>query len=263
MRGAAGAVLLVAALGGCTSVRVVQRDGCWVRRTERFGTVKEDLGPCARPAPAWASDRLTRIVQECVARSDYRWQDRARAAWSRGEPLPPQDPHERVLAECMDEAARSQVAENEALAKRLRDVEEERAALRARTDDDRKHLVASHDKISEYLGEAAKKVDPPATATAYATSDSDSDGRAETAASSPPPGPAPVQQASASGAPDKPAPAAPASRKARARRALAGAAPPAPPACDAARSACAPAPAAAQAPGGETSGAISPIRPAR
>src|SRR5690349_12201025 len=102
-----GAIAVAAVVGGCTSVRVVQRDGCWVRRTSGpFGQVREEVGPCARPPPAWAEDRVTRLVQECVVRADYQWQARALAAWNRGEPLPAQEPEETVLRACMGESSR-------------------------------------------------------------------------------------------------------------------------------------------------------------
>ena len=89
MRIARVEVLAGVVLGGCTSVKMVQRDGCWVRQTKRtFGGTKEDLGPCARAQPRWVDDRLTRLVQECIAQSDYRWQVRAIEAWNRREPMP-------------------------------------------------------------------------------------------------------------------------------------------------------------------------------
>ena len=47
-----GVALLGLAVGGCTSVKMVQREGCWVRRTEKpFGRVVEEVGPCARAQP--------------------------------------------------------------------------------------------------------------------------------------------------------------------------------------------------------------------
>ncbi|HEX7622188.1 MAG TPA: hypothetical protein VF400_01355, partial [Anaeromyxobacteraceae bacterium] len=84
-----GAVLLAMTATGCTTVKLAQRDGCWVRKTERFlvGS-KEEVGPCAPPAPNWSDDRLTRLVQECASRADYRWQGRALEAWNRREPMP-------------------------------------------------------------------------------------------------------------------------------------------------------------------------------
>src|SRR5690606_37913761 len=72
------AVPLVLMGTGCTSVRMVQREGCWIKQTERWivGT-KEEMGPCARPAQALSQDPVIRAVQECVAQADYRWQARA------------------------------------------------------------------------------------------------------------------------------------------------------------------------------------------
>ena len=86
-----GWVAMVAALCACTSVKMVQRDGCWVKHTETtFGGDKEELGFCTRPETAWAEDRLARMVQECMAQSDHRWENRALAAWNHNEPIPPQ-----------------------------------------------------------------------------------------------------------------------------------------------------------------------------
>jgi hypothetical protein len=166
-----GAVLLAVVIGGCTSVRMVQRDGCWVRQTKKLGQVREEMGPCARAQPAWVEDRLTRMVQECVARSDYRWHSRALAAWSRGERVPAQEPGEKVLQDCVDEAARGVASENESLAKRLGEVSAERATLAARAEEERARLASSNERIAGFLGEAAKRPDPPATATAFAKSE--------------------------------------------------------------------------------------------
>ncbi|WP_243337063.1 hypothetical protein [Anaeromyxobacter soli] len=182
---ALSAIVLVAAVSGCTSVKVTQRDGCWVRRTEKiFGQVREDVGPCARTASPWSDDRLTRLVQECVAREDYRWQMRALAAWSRGEPMP-QDREANVLATCASDAARAGFAENDALKSRLEaaderlsfakerlaDVAGDRDALRKRSELEHDRMYASHEQLAAALGEAAKKASPPATATATASSD--------------------------------------------------------------------------------------------
>ena len=170
MRGA-GAILVAVGLSGCMSVKLQQRDGCWVRRTERMGHVQEELGPCSRPAPAWSNDRITRIVQECVAQADYRWQARALEAWEMHSPIPERPPEGSVLTECMDASVRSTLSENEHLADRVREVSGERDALRSRADDDRTHLLASFDRIAGDLGEAVKKPAAPATATATARSD--------------------------------------------------------------------------------------------
>jgi hypothetical protein len=72
---------------------MTQRDGCWVKQTEKWPkVVTEELGPCARAETRWADDRMTRLVQECVAQADHRWQTRALEAWSRGQPLPDCEP---------------------------------------------------------------------------------------------------------------------------------------------------------------------------
>ena len=98
-------ILLASVAGGCTSVKIVQRDGCWVKRTEKiFGRVIEDLGPCRRAEPQWAEDRVTRLVQECVAQADYRWSVRANEAWAKGAPYPAQPPQQELLRTCMEEA---------------------------------------------------------------------------------------------------------------------------------------------------------------
>jgi hypothetical protein len=187
------AAVVLVALGGCTSVKMVQRDNCWVKRTEKaFGQVREEVGPCTHPNPPWVEDRLTRLVQECVAREDYRWQARALAAWNRGEPLPPQA-EGGMLQACMNEASRAMIAENESLKQRLAEVSGDRDALKsrheaevagltARFEADRErlqtasdklsdHLLTTSDKLADYLGEAASKAQAPATATATATSE--------------------------------------------------------------------------------------------
>ena len=125
-----GALLLVAVLGGCTSVKLVQRDGCWVRQTKKLGTTREDIGPCARPTPAWSSDRLTRLVQECVAEEGHRWQTLAISSWSRNEPLPSRPSEETVVERCTNHATQSIVSENEALRQKLSEVSTDRDALR-------------------------------------------------------------------------------------------------------------------------------------
>ena len=43
------------ALVACTSTRMLQREGCWVKQTEKWpGRVSEELGFCTKPAPVWA-----------------------------------------------------------------------------------------------------------------------------------------------------------------------------------------------------------------
>ncbi len=169
---AMSAIALAAVLGGCVTTRVMQRDGCWVRETKKTLRGKtEELGPCTRPAPQWSEDRLTRLVQECVAQADHRWSGRAVDAWNRKQPLPPQERQEDVIRACMDQAATSSVAQNETLRERLAEVSSDRESLRAETAETEAHLRQSHDRIAEWLGEAAKRPPPVATATATATSD--------------------------------------------------------------------------------------------
>ncbi|BDG05441.1 hypothetical protein [Anaeromyxobacter oryzae] len=185
------ALIALAVTTACSTVKLVQRDGCWVRRTERPGSVKEELGPCQRPEPKWADDRVTRIVQECVSQADWRWQTQALAAWSRGEPVPERAPADVLLKACLDESALSTLAHDaqlqaraEAAKDRLEDarsrldeVKADRAALAARSDEDRSRMFQAFDRIAGDLGEAAKKPLPPATATATATTSATSDGK--------------------------------------------------------------------------------------
>ncbi len=207
MRRLVGGLLLVVAAGGCTSVKMVQRDGCWVRRTEKvFGRVVEEVGPCARPAPQWALDRLTRLVQECVAQADWRLQSRALEVWSRRLPYPtPQPRQDEVLRECMDEAKAGMATETEAaeLRTRLSELAGERDALRTDVAKDWTALQESHAKLADWLGQAAQK--PPGNATASATSSATSDGKASNdsgttlaaeSGANAPPGGAPVSNAS-------------------------------------------------------------------
>jgi hypothetical protein len=166
------AVALAAVLGGCTTTKVLQRDGCWVRQTKRvLGSTSEELGPCPRQPPQWVPDRLTRLVQECLAQADHRWTTSAIDAWNRRQPLPAQPPEREVIRACMDQTAGSAVTQNETLRERLAEVSSDRAALAARTADTDAHLRASHDRLAESLGEAARRPPPVATATASATSD--------------------------------------------------------------------------------------------
>src|SRR5258706_15892559 len=83
-------VALAALAASCTSVRMVQRDGCWMKQTDStFGGSRQELGFCTRSQPDWAQDRLARPVQECMGQADYRWQNRAIAGGTRGQPNPP------------------------------------------------------------------------------------------------------------------------------------------------------------------------------
>jgi hypothetical protein len=169
-----GAVLVaaMASASGCTSVKMVQREGCWVERTEKWPKrVQEKIGPCARERGPWSDDRLVRLVQECVAAADHRWEGRALVAWSRKEPLPERPDDQSVLQACLTQSAQAVVTDNETLRQRLAEVSEDRDALRTRGDKEQQHLLATHDKLATFLGEAAKKASPPATATAYAASD--------------------------------------------------------------------------------------------
>jgi hypothetical protein len=220
MRVARVAVLAAVVLGGCTSVKMLQRDGCWVRQTKRtLGGTTEDVGPCARAQPRWVDDRLTRLVQECIAQSDYRWQLRALEAWNRREPMPQAEPQEKLIEACMNEAAGRVVTQNETLQARLAEITTDRAALQEDAAQARDHDRRSADRLAEFLGEAAKRPPPVATATATATSDgsatTDSGLTAETGSASQAQPAAsdapalPVLPAASPGAGASPAPAAP------------------------------------------------------
>jgi len=187
-------LLAVAAAGtACTSVKVAQRDGCWVRKTEKWlGDSKEDLGPCVLSEPKWSDDRLTRLMQECAVRADYRWQTRALESWDRGEPLPEHPSEEKVLQQCLGEPTRAVLAENDALRgrndalqKRISELSSDRDAAMTSADDARKRLTGGYEKIAEkmtdYLGTAANKAQGPATATASASSDSKGTARTQNA----------------------------------------------------------------------------------
>ena len=180
-------VLLTAA--GCSTVRVVQRDGCWVRQTEGFPkTFQEEMGPCARREPKWSEDRVARLVQECMAEADYRWESEALAAWTHGAPLPAQLPEQTVLRACMSDASTAVVSVNEALRKRLAEVTQDRELLRSSAQRDLEHLRATEDRMTDALGEAAKKPAP----AAYATSTSSGSAATELAQSSSPAAAAPT-----------------------------------------------------------------------
>jgi hypothetical protein len=171
-----GAITRVAVLCGallaCTSVKMVQREGCWVKQTERtLGGTTEELGFCTKARPEWAEDRLARLVQECMAQADYRWENRALAAWTRNEPVPPPESDEQIAKTCMGQAASALglEAQNDALKSRLVDVSHDREALRNVAEKDRDFLAQSSDKMITALGEAAKKPAPAAVATATST----------------------------------------------------------------------------------------------
>lgn len=211
------AALGILGLAGCTSVKLVQRENCWVKKTEKWpGRITEELGPCAAPSPPWSEDRVTRSMQECVARADHRWQTQAQLAWSRGEALPA--PSDEAMRACLEVPASALAGDNELLRRKNDDLQErmtelarDRDALRSRADEERARreasvgerlatqermtdrLLTAQEKVGErlfqgqdalagYLGEAAKKSSQPAVATATATSNSDSasDGTAAT-----------------------------------------------------------------------------------
>src|ERR1700693_1187843 len=171
---------LCGALLACTSVKMVQREGCWVKQTERtLGGSSEELGFCTKARPEWAEDRLSRLVQECMAQADFRWENRALAAWQRNQPIPPPDSDEQIAKTCMSEAASALglEAQNDALRSRLADVSQDRESLRDTSEKSREFLEESSDKMIGALGEAAKKPAPSAVATATsagtATTESD------------------------------------------------------------------------------------------
>ena len=166
------AAAVVGALVGCTSVRMVERDGCWLKQTEKWPSrVNEELAFCKKAAPAPAQDPLARLVQECVAQADYRWENRAIDAWNRDLPIPPRDSDENVAAICMTEAAAAlgPEAERAALKARLTDLDKDRDVLRNTAESDREFFRQSNDKMAAALGEAAKKPAPAAVATATST----------------------------------------------------------------------------------------------
>lgn len=211
------AALLGASLGACTSVKLVQRDGCWVRQTVTWpARVTEELGPCAPPTPKWADDRATRAAQECMAAADYRWHALAVAAWNRGEQVPARAADSGLYQECMNAPARAAAAEsqalrdrNGALERRVGELGGERDALRARADAARDQhlardqavadrllsgqeklaegLLAGEQKLADHLGAAASKPAQPAVATATASSTSDGSATTDGATSAPAP----------------------------------------------------------------------------
>jgi len=193
MRKIAEMAALSCALLACTSVKMVQREGCWVKQTERtLGGTTEELGFCSKQRPEWAEDRLARLVQECMAQADYRWENRALAAWTRNEPIPPPESDEQISKICMSQAASALGLEvqNDALKSRLADLSQDREKLRNVSDKDREFLEQSSDKMITALGEAAKKPPPSAVATATSTgtakTESDQRSAAQPAVPAPP-----------------------------------------------------------------------------
>jgi hypothetical protein len=192
MGGIARVAALCGALLACTSVKLVQREGCWVKQTERtLGGTTEELGFCTKARPEWAEDRLARLVQECMAQADFRWENRALASWARNQPIPPPDADEQVAKTCMGQAASALGLEvqNDALKTRLADVSQDRESLRNTSEKSREFLEESSDKMIGALGEAAKKPAPSAvaTATSTGTAKTESDQRSEAPASAVPP----------------------------------------------------------------------------
>lgn len=168
LRAAVGvAVSLGFGVACAPNVKVLQREGCWVKQTESFPkTVTEEVGFCARKPPAWSNDRVTRLVQECMAEADYRWQQEALAAWSRGKDLPRQSTEEDLMKTCMDRAGTVLVHENETLKRRVAELTAEQEKLEQMAREDREHFRAAQEQMTEALGEAAKKPAPSAFATA-------------------------------------------------------------------------------------------------
>src|SRR5712671_6844981 len=208
MRGMGMVAVVLPALLGCTSTRMLQREGCWVKQTEKWpGRVSEELGFCTRARPTWAEDRVARLVQECMAQADFRWQNRALAAWTRGDPIPPQDSDDKIAQTCMSQAsaALGQEAENSALKSRLLELSQDRDSLRTVSEGDREYLKQSGDKMVSALGEAAKKPAPAAvaTATSTGTAKTESDLRSS---DQPPVQSAPATVVEVHGAPAQPAP---------------------------------------------------------
>jgi len=229
MRGIAKTAALCGALLACTSVKMVQREGCWVKQTDRtLGGSTEELGFCTKPQPEWAQDRLARLVQECMAQADFRWENRALAAWSRNEPIPPPDADEQIAKTCMSQAASALglEAQNDGLKSRLADVSHDREALQSAIEKSREFLEEISDKMITALGEAAKKPAPSATATATSTgtAKTESDQRTAQEPEAPAPATAVVTSPPATvvGAPVPQTPAAQPCPAAKAKRKLTG-----------------------------------------
>lgn len=180
---------LCASAMACTSVKLVQRDGCWMKHTDStFAGSKEELGFCTRQQTEWAQDRLARLVQECLVQADYRWENRAIAAWSRGQPIPPQEADAETTKVCMAQAteALGLEAENKTLKARLAELGQDREALRGLAEKDRQFLQQNSEKMVNALGEAAKKPAPVATATATSTGTAKTESDQRSAAQPPP-----------------------------------------------------------------------------
>src|SRR5256885_14410980 len=99
------AAAVVGALVGCTSVRMVERDGCWLKQTEKWPSrVNEELAFCKKAAPAPDKYPLALLVAESVAQADCRWENGAIRTGSPGSRFPPRDSDEKIAASCMTEA---------------------------------------------------------------------------------------------------------------------------------------------------------------
>ncbi len=195
MGGIARIAALAGALLACTSVKMVQREGCWVKQTERtLGGSTEELGFCTKARTEWAEDRLARLVQECIAQADFRWENRALAAWTRNEPIPPPDADEQIAKTCMTQASSALGLEvqNDALKSRLADVTRDREELQTVSEKNREFLEQSSDKMITALGEAAKKPPPSAVATATSTGTAKTQSDQRSAAPDSPPSPTTV-----------------------------------------------------------------------
>src|SRR5438105_15649261 len=153
----------ILALVGCTSVRMVERDGCWLKQTEKWPSrVNEELAFCKKAVPAPAQDPLARLVQECVAQADYRWENRAVDAWNRDQPIPPRDSDEKIAASALSEAAAAlgPEAARAALQARLAELDRDRHALRSTAETDREFFRQRNDKMAAARGEAAEQPPP-------------------------------------------------------------------------------------------------------
>jgi hypothetical protein len=171
----AGCLAAVAGIA-CTTTKLVERDGCWVKQTSRtMGSSTEELGFCTRPASPPAEDRLARMLQECMAQADQRWQNQAITAWNHNQPLPAQPDDAAMVKTCMTQAANAigMESQNQALQSRVAELSQDREALKSQSDRDREQMQQSNDKMIEALGEAAKRPTPNATATATVKSESD------------------------------------------------------------------------------------------
>ena len=199
-------MLVAVAFAGCTQTRLAQRDGCWVKQTKRFlGGTSEEMGFCTRAKSQWAEDRAARLVQECLAEADFRWQNRALSAWTNGQPIPPAESDEAMIRACMRETAAiiGPEAENAQLKTKLSDLQREHAALQETTDGDREFLKQSSEKMVGALGEAAKKPAPSAVATATSTGTAQTETSHEQPAAAPP-APAGLTVVEVNGAPLSP-----------------------------------------------------------